>query len=132
MHLVVVGKALIDGQEERIVIRIDARLQVLHRVRTADHRLIHRTDRNAKNEVGAEIVDTVSTHNPVLGELPLEAEIELLQLGVLHGIVDDVDSRSACDRNDEPGERIRQRRRTWRKHTRGSEVKHVGGAHVSG
>ena len=59
-----------------------------------------------EDEVRAQVVNAVGADHPVLRELPLEAEVELLHRRVLHGVVDDVDARRACARKNEPGEGI--------------------------
>ena len=47
MELIVIRETLVHGKEQRVVVGVDVRRQVFHRVRAADHGVIHRADGDA-------------------------------------------------------------------------------------
>ena len=51
-------------------------------------------------------MNPIGAHNPVLGKLILNTQVELLHHGILHAVIDDVDAlgRATRSRNDETGE----------------------------
>lgn len=122
---------MIDGQKERVVVGVDARLQVLDRVRTANHRVEHGANRHADDEVGAEVVNTIGAKHPVSSELGLEAEVELLHHRVLHFVVDDVDAAGTGAGNDEAGEGIAEGGRAGNEVSGGIEVDRNAGGGIA-
>ena len=60
--------------------------------RAAHVRVVHNASGHTHDEMRAEVMNTVGLHNPVAGELPLHAEVELLDHGVLNLVGDDVDA----------------------------------------
>ena len=126
-----VGAAALGADEQRVVVRVHARLEVDDAIRAADHRVEHLADRAADDEVRAEVVHAVHAQHDAVRQGLLDAEVPLLDARVLHRVVDDVDARGAGAGQDEAGERIGDRRRE-RRELAGVRVEeeHVAGLHL--
>ena len=112
VELVAAGETFVDGEPERVVVRVGAGLEARDRLRPAGVRIEDRAHRYANEEVRAEIVNAIGANDPVLSELVLHTEVELLHHRVLDVVIDDVHAflRAACSRNDESAEGIGNRR----------------------
>ena len=71
-------EALLNAQQQTVILCLNARFQIRHRVRTAHYRIEHGADRAADDEVGAEVVQIVGAQHIVAAKLALNAEIHLL------------------------------------------------------
>ena len=122
--------AALGAHEQRVVVRVHARLEIDDAIGSADDRVEDLADRAADDEVRAEIVHAVDAQDDVARERALEAEVPLLHARVLHAVVDDVDPRRPRAGQDEPRERIRDRGGERRKAAgRRVEEEDVPGAH---
>ena len=110
---------------------LDSRFKT--RVRTAHHRVEHLADRPADDEVGAVVVDEVHPQGGLPRQADLRPQVELLDGGVLHGVVDDVDAARAGPGQDEAREGIGEGRGERRHRARARiEEEHVAGADLDG
>src|SRR5262249_29720238 len=128
--LIVIRPALFKAHNQRVVLGLDARLEIYDPIRPSDYRVEDRSDRAADDEVSSEIVQIVGSHREVPADLALESNVRLLDHRILHFVVDDVDSSRTCSGQDKPGERIRETRRKRRKLTLLIQEEKVSGAHL--
>src|SRR6185369_7296787 len=110
-------KALLDTQQQAVVLRAHARLEVLHEVRSTDDRIKrYRTDNTTDNEVCTDVAHVIGAKGKVFAQLALNSDIDLVDHRVLKIIVDDVDAARSSARQNESGERICQRGSARRNH----------------
>src|SRR5467141_345911 len=90
--------------------RVGARLQRCDGDRATRVWIEHGSLRHADDEVRSQVMNPVRAHNPVLGELILNTQVELLHHGILQVVIDDVDAlgRASCSRNDDTSEGTRK------------------------
>ena len=122
-------KAPLELDEQGIVVRLRARLEVDDAVGTADDRVEHRADGAPDDEVGAVVVHDIDANTCRRPSWRSTPSRHLVHLRVLQSRVDDVDARGAGAGQDKPGERVR-RARGERRHEagRGVDEEQVAGA----
>src|SRR5262245_7016418 len=131
------SESLFETNEQPVVFRFDARLQIGNGIRSTDNRIEYGTDGTSNDEVRAEVVQVVCSKHVVASKLTLNSEIELLDHRVLHRVVDDIDAPRSGAGKDESRKWIRQSGRSrWKLAHHGIEwvsldVEEWAGPHVN-
>src|SRR6185295_11126515 len=88
-------KAFLETKEQTVVLCLHTGLEICHRVRTTHDRVEHTPNCATDDEMRAEVMQVVRAQDVVIAKLSLDAEVHLLHHRILHGVVDDVNARSA-------------------------------------
>src|SRR5258708_33872522 len=107
-------EAVIKSEPQSVIVSVDGGLQIGDGFRTTGRGIENRRrERHPNDEVRSQIVNAIDFQDPVVGDLILNAEIELLHHRIAHIVVDDVDAFgcAASAGSDGTGEsRVRARR----------------------
>src|ERR1044072_134246 len=110
-------ETLLQTHQQPVVLCSNTRLQICNGIRTSNSRIEHCSDSATDDEVCPEVVQIVGAKHVVRSKLALHPDVHLLNHGVLHRIVDDVNSGGAGPRKNESGKWICQRRSAGRELT---------------
>src|SRR5947209_1119597 len=106
IQLCAIAKLSLCRDEQRVVVRVHAGLDVIDSVRTTGDWIEDGANLPSEEEVRTKVMETVKPQRRLGTEIPLDTGIELLHHAIASTVIDDVDSRRACAGNHWAGERI--------------------------